>query len=141
MAKVSKREMVESFPELQRKANWLERYFWDSRAGRKPDAQVSERTERGDKCKVSVYGTARGDGGYVVVEWNPGTPGILGWEQWADQVRRAPYGGIGDVESLYKRAVEQLSRMLNATRDRDGLCVGCGAPESEAHDTVCPVIG
>lgn len=136
--KTTQKAKLEQFDSLQREHGLLERYFWDSRADMKPDAVVREKTNHGDRCKFSVYGTDKAHGGYVVIEWNPGTPSLIYWEAWSDLVRRMVGGPSGEVEATYQRAVEQITRILaqrnepkhNFVTDADDIrrCSRCQKP-------------
>lgn len=110
--KVSQAEKIRRFDELLDRASLLERYFWDSRKGVKPDVHVLERTLYGDKCSLSVYQTSAAHGGYVVMEWDPGTPALQWFEKFSIWVNGLPYAGEHDL--LMHRALGQLQSKLAA---------------------------
>lgn len=102
---LTKKAKLETFDALQRRHDLLERYFWDSRNKLTPDAVVHEKAGK-DHAKLSVYGTERGDGGYIVVELNPGMPTVCYYDEWRSKVQALPFAG--EYTHMMKRAAETL---------------------------------
>ena len=73
---LTKKAKLEKFDALQREHDLLQRYFWDSRIDFPFDAQVrvASQIDKRDVCVFTVYGTQRADGGYIIIEWQPGGP-------------------------------------------------------------------
>jgi hypothetical protein len=111
MAMYTKKHKIESFDAMERERDLLQRYFWDSRAGVKPDAVSRQRNPDGDdKAKFSVYGTLLACGGYIVIEFDPGTPSIQYLDDFRQYAKGLPmYEGYS---GMVKRAEEELTRIL-----------------------------
>ncbi len=110
---MTKKGMIENFPRVESERDLLQRYFWDSRAARKPAVHVNlsiPNEGRKDRFTFSVYEPTAGHGGYIVIDQQPGgMPVIHWWEQFAEDVRRMPYDGT-DYTFMLKSAVEVLAR-------------------------------
>jgi len=117
---LTKKAKLEQFDELSRERDLLQRFFWDSREGVKPDAKTRIRTKSGDILLFTLYCTQAAHGGYIVLEsqlryeahGKPatrqlGTPSIQYWDDWQSETR-----GLTDYESEYVQAARQAAEEL-----------------------------
>jgi len=103
---ITKKAKLEQFDTIHKERGLLERYFWDSREKLIPDAKATYRTKDGDKFVAFRYGMHRADGGYVIVECNPGVPSIQWADEWETKVRELPF--TGEWSLAMRSLAEQL---------------------------------
>ena len=91
----TKKQKIEEFDGLLRNFDLLQRYFWDTRQGRESDftAVVVITNEHLDTLSASVHGSERDDGGYIVIDQNPGSPSIQYLDEWLQKVQSLPFSG------------------------------------------------
>jgi hypothetical protein len=122
-AMLTKKAKLEQFDAMQRERDLLQRYFWDSREGVKPDAKARVRTNSGDVRMFAVYRVDAAHGGYIVLESSLryethgrpatrqfGTPSIRYWDEWQAETR-----GLTDYHSEYVQAARQAAEELRRT--------------------------
>jgi hypothetical protein len=64
---MTKREMLETFPQVSKQRDLLDLYLYDTQMGHKPDATEKERQTDGGHVRVQLWRAAGAQGGYVVI--------------------------------------------------------------------------
>jgi hypothetical protein len=123
---LTKKAKLETFDTLKRECDLLERYFWDSRQGIKPEAKSRIRTKSGDILLFTLYQTKAAHGGYIVLESQlryeahgrpatrqMGTPQIRYWDDWQIETRN-----LTDYLSEYVQAAREALEKLHRSTYR-----------------------